>query len=229
MLKVVPTTSFAPAPPPPREEFVYETVKEAILSGQLAPGDSLVQTEIAQQLGVSHIPLRGAINRLIAEGLVIQEPHRSPKVSQLTAEGFEEILLIRMHLEVLATREAVPHLQPEQLATLRSLVQEMDDALAKEELPTYGILNKRYHLALYEACPYRLLQQMISDLWNNSDRFRSRAMFVLVPSLARQSQRDHVRLLELIEAGDVDEAVDLMEKHKARARSTFVKSLRQAL
>ena len=215
-------------PPSSKEEFVYEALKEAILSGQLAPGDSLVQTEIAQKLGVSPIPLRAALNRLIAEGLVIQEPYRSPQVSQLSPEGFEEIFLIRMHLEVLATREAIPHVQAAQLEELSDLVRQMGEALSKGDFPRYGSLNKTFHLTLYEACPYPLLRQMIKDLWNNSDRYRSRAMFVLVPHMAEQSHPDHVRLLELIEAGDCDAAVQLMEEHKRRARKTFIQALQES-
>lgn len=219
------TSLFDVSPPTSKEEFVYEALKEAILSGQLKPGDALVQTDLAHSLGVSPIPVRSAISRLAAEGLVSQSPYRSPQVSELSPEGLQEILMIRMHLELVATREALPHVSPECLADLRSLVHEMGEALRKCEYHRYGGLNKAFHLRLYDACPYPMLKQMIRDLWDNSDRHRSRTMFVVLPELAQRSQQDHLRLLELIEAGDTDAAVALMSEHKTRAREQFVETL----
>lgn len=215
-------------PPASKEDFVYETLREAILSGLLKPGDSLVQTEIAQKLGVSSIPVRTAVRRLIAEGLVTQEPYQSPRVSVLSNEGLEEILIIRMHLEVLAAKEAVPRIGPDHLMELRRLVDEMGEALEKRELYHYGYLNKVFHLKTYEACPYPLLQQMIKDLWDNTDRYGSRTMFSSLPGLAEQSHQEHLRLLELIEAGQCDDAVKLLEEHKTRARELFLQSLRES-
>ena len=213
-------------PPLSKEDFVYETLREAILSGLLKPGDSLVQTEIAQRLGVSPIPVRAATRRLVADGLVTQEPYQSPRVSVLSSEGLEEILVIRMHLEILATREAIPHIGSDHLDRLRRLMDQMGEALEMGELHRYGSLNKSFHLTIYEACPYPLLQQMIRDLWDNSDRYRSRSMFNLVPGLAGQSHEEHVRLLELIEAGQCDAAAELVEAHKLRAADVFLQRLR---
>lgn len=216
-------------PPTSKEDFVYETLKEAIISGQLKPGDELVQTEIARQLGVSHIPIRASIQRLAAEDLVDLETHRSPRVSELSTEGLNEALLIRMHLETLAAKEAFPRIDESDLQTLWQLVKDMDAALAEERFHDYGALNKAFHLALYEPGSYALLKRMIIDLWNNTDRHRSRAIFALDPELAKKSQEDHINLLKLIEAGDFDAAVLLLERHKAQARSAFLATSKHKL
>lgn len=228
-MKKTGVASLSSKPPASKEDFVYETLKEAILSGQLKPGDELVHTEIARQLGVSHIPIRGAIQRLAAEELVDLETHRSPKVSELSTEDINEALLVRMYLEKMAAKEAFPLIQPSDLKVLWQQVEEMNQALADQKYHQFGKLNKLFHLTLYEPCPLSLLKRMIIELWNNTDRHRSRAIFALDPELAKKSQEDHIELLKLIEAGAFDDAVELLERHKTRARSTFLNSAKHKL
>ncbi len=214
------------AAPMSKEDFAYTVLREAILSGQFEAGETLVQTQIAERLGVSAIPVRAAIQRLITEGLVTQEPHRAPQVSTFSTDGLEEILLIRMHLEILATREALPYLTAGHLTELEELVEAMEQMLQAEDMPAFGAANKRFHLALYEACPYPLLKQMIRDLWDNSDRSRARQVFGLLPGLAAQSQEEHRQLLTFLKQQDVERAIKLMEVHKNRSRELFSKYLR---
>lgn len=211
-----------------KEDFVYETLREAIISGELTPGSRLVQTEIAERLDVSPIPVRSAIRRLSAEGLVVQKPHRPPRVSELSVKDLDEALTIRMYLEVLATKEAIPLVGSQELMELQDLVEQMTQALKDEAFHRYGVLNKAFHLRLYEACPNSLLKQMIRDLWDNTDRHRSRAMFSVVSGLAETSHQDHLQLLDLIEANNCDAAVKLMEEHKTRARELFIESLQES-
>lgn len=208
-----------------KEDFAYERLREAVLSGELVAGETLVQTEIARRLGVSVIPVRTAVRRLMVEGLVTQERHRPPQVAKLAVKELEEALIIRSHLEILAVREAIPRVTPAQLATIKALLHELDAAIQQGDMPRFGILNKRFHLAVYDACPYRLLVQMITDLWGKTDRYRSRTMFSMVPHLAEQSQADHRRLFEFIEKGAIEEAARLTDEHKTRARRLFLAAL----
>jgi DNA-binding GntR family transcriptional regulator len=77
-------------------------------------------------------------------------------------------------------------------------------------------------MAIYQNCPFPRLRQMIADLWDKADINKFRAMFDLVPDLAGHTQADHIRLLELIETGQVEEAVKLMEAHKTYSRNCFL-------
>lgn len=205
-----------------REELVYEAIKDSILKGEYKPKETVNQSEVARQLGVSIIPVRSAISRLIAEGLLSQESYHSAQVSALSKQELEEVLFISLNLETLATREAVPHIGPAEVEKLKRLLDEMDAALEKNELLEYGYLNRAFHRTIYENCPYPRLRQMITDLWNVADIHRYRAMFDLVPELAGHSQDEHRRLVGLIEAGQVDEAVRLMEDHKAYSRNCYL-------
>lgn len=211
--------------PSSKVDYVYQTLREAIVSGELQPGEPIVQTDIAARLGVSPIPVREAIRRLIAEGLVVQEPHRSSRVAPLSPRALNEILIIRMHLEALAAREAAPHVTPQDLDDLRQIVRRMDEAIQRDDMPEYGRLNKQFHLRLYQCCPYPLLVRMIQELWDNSDRYRSRTMFGSIPNLAARSQREHKRMLKLLEARDAEGLARVMERHKRAARTAFVEFL----
>lgn len=204
-------------PPSSKEKFVYDTLKERILSGQLPPGTSLVQTDLAKKLGVSTIPVRTAVRRLAAEGLLSLKPYRPPEVSELSSEGLEEILLIRTHLEILALEQALPNIDKEDIEDLRKITHQMRDTIDNGKIYQYGLLNKCFHLEIYKHSPCSLLNQMIKDLWNNTDRYRSRSVFILVPDLVEQSYEDHLRMIELLEADDINGVMQLSITHKQRA------------
>lgn len=210
--------------PVSKEDFVYETLRELILSGQLKPNESISQVDIAGKLGVSPIPVRAAMGRLVAEGLMTQKPHYSPQVSALSLQDLEEILTIRAHLEVLATKVTTPFIGPETAAELRLLLDEMSTAIEDRVPHRYGSLNKAFHLKIYEHCPYPLLQQMIKDLWDKADLYRSRSIFTLVLGLTDQSQREHEELLQLMQAGEAELAAKLLERHKARAQRLLLEA-----
>lgn len=215
------------SPPASKEEFVYQTLREAIISGQLRPGANLVQTDLAPQLGVSTIPIRSAIRMLAAEGLVTLEPNRPPVVSILSQGELEEILIIRMHLEALAARLAFPRLAESDIQALWEFVGEMEEASEQNKLHLYGSINKKFHIRMYEVCKCPMLLQMITDLWDNSDRHGSRSMFLLVPELAYQSNKDHHELLRLVEDQQFDLAAELLERHKSLARQRFLETLEE--
>jgi DNA-binding GntR family transcriptional regulator len=210
-----------------KEDYAYEQLREGIVSGVFLSGETLVQTQIAQQLGISAIPVRAAITRLIAEGLVTRAPHRPPQVAKPAIKELKEAYIIRVHLESLALREAIPLMSAVQLTRVKRVLSELDVALENRDMPRFGALNRRFHLLIYEPCSHRLLLQMITDLWDKTDRYRSRTMFSMVPNLAEQSQADHHRLFALIKRGATDDAVRLMEEHKARAGRVFLGELQQ--
>ena len=212
---------------PSREDLVYEALKESILSGQFKPSEVINQSEIAQQIGTSIIPVRTAISRLVAEGLLTQDPYHSPQVSALSKDDLEEILVIGMHLEVLAIREAIPHIGPIEIEKLRTFLDEMSTAVRRGDLQNYGSLNRQFHMAIYEYCPYPRLRQMIADLWTKVDMNQYQTMYDLVPDLAGHTQEDHERLLQLIEEQRGEDAVRLLEEHKRFSRQGFLATFEQ--
>lgn len=208
--------------PQTKEAYVYETLKEQIISGTLVPGSHLVQQDIADQMRVSAIPVREALGRLRAEGLVEHRPHQGVCIADLSTRDVEEILLMRSALEGVAIRLAAPYVDPTVIMALRELIQSMSDALKNGELDRYGALNKAFHLKIYEPSPYRRFYRTIVDLWAMADRHRARAIFVLLPHLAEHSLEAHVAIVDAIERGDTDVATSIMNRHREDALTNFL-------
>jgi DNA-binding GntR family transcriptional regulator len=123
---------------------------------------------------------------------------------------------------MLATREAISHIGPQDLEALRERCAAMERAMERGELLEFGRLNREFHAALYACCPLPRLRQMITELWNQADINRYRAMFDLVPEMAGHAQAEHEQLLHLIETRQVEAAVELVAAHKEYSRQCFL-------
>lgn len=212
-------------PPQLKEEFAYEMIKEAILSGELLPNQQISLSTLSKQLGVSIIPVNHAIRRLISEGLVKQDPHHSPYVEEFSADAVKEVLTIRYHLEELALKEAIPFIGEDEVADLRDHIDCMNEKVEEHDMHAYGIANRAFHLKIYSYCPYPLLYELIDDLWNKAELNRSRSVFSLVHNMAEHSQEDHTKLLDLIEQKKTDKAIEFLRKHRAYSRQKLLEQI----
>jgi len=208
-----------------REDFAYEAIKEAIISGDLLPSQKISLTDLSRNLGVSIIPVNSAIGRLTSEGLIRQDPHHSPYVVEFSAKATEEVLTIRYHMEELALREAIPNIGEEELAVLYSLLEQMDEAARKNDTHNFGILNRSFHMQMYSYGSMPLLCDMIADLWNKAELNRCRSVFALVPNMPEHSQKEHRELLQLIAEKKVDEAIQVLNRHKNYSKVKLLEAL----
>lgn len=213
-------------PPQLKEDFAYDMIREAILSGELRPNQQISLSTLSKQLGVSIIPVNQAIRRLISEGLVKQDPHHSPCVEEFSADALQEILAVRYHLEELAMREAIPNIGTKEMTALRRMKREMDEEIEESDMHAYGIANRAFHMKIYSYCYNQLLYDLIDDLWNKAELNRSRSVFSLVQNMAEHSQFDHQKLLDLIEAKDVDEALVALHYHRIYSRDKLLEKIK---
>ena len=211
--------------PPSREDFAYDAIKEAILSGELLPNQKISLSDLANKLGISIIPVNSAIGRLVAAGLVRQDPHHSPYVVEFSSPTVNEILTIRYHLEELALREAIPYIHKDELMEIRKKIDEMTLAKENDDAPLYGQINRAFHMKIYSFGPYKMLNDIIEDLWNKSELNRARSVFVLVPNMMNYSLEDHINLVNLIEQGKTQEAIELLRKHKNFSRVKLLEEM----
>ncbi len=218
-------TSLAKAAPLSREDFAYDTIREAILSGDLLPNQKISLTALAQSLGVSIIPVNNAVRRLTSEGLIKQDPHHSPYVEEFSSSATNEVLIIRYHLEELALKESILNIDPAGLTKLHGFIAQMRDAIERKDNHTYGKINRAFHMAIYEYCGLPLLTMMIEDLWNKAELNRSRSVFNLVPNMAAHSFEEHLALLASIENKDFDAALKNLRDHKNFSRAKLLESL----
>lgn len=207
-----------------KAESVYETLKEAIVTGELEPGTTLRLRTLQFQFGVSVTPIREALRALAQEGLVEIRAHTEARVADLPEEALRENLLIRAELEALAARLAVDHVTPETLRELEELCREMDACVQAGDVRRYGILNRRFHLALYARAPYPSLYDLIVQLWNRIPQARS--VFALVPGYVVESQRGHRRMLEALRRRDGAKLAQYVREQKLGAMEALTRRAR---
>ncbi|NPV70023.1 MAG: GntR family transcriptional regulator [Firmicutes bacterium] len=206
-----------------KTEVVYRALREHIVNGDLEPGTRLLQKKIAEELGVSEIPVREAIRQLQAEGLVVVTPHSGAEVASFRPEEIEEALAIRGVLEGFAARTAVGRAAPGAIAELRSILDNMGRCVENDDRANYGILNHEFHTKLYALSPYPKLQKMIEEIWYGAER--SRSVFKLAPERLRPSHQEHLAILEALEKGEEERVEELVRLHRSNASRSLLDSV----
>lgn len=190
-------------------EYVREVLRRAILNGELAGGSRLVQAEIAATLEVSTTPVREALRDLASEGLIQFDPHRGAVVAELSADELHEIYGIRLILEPLAMRQAVPKLTDALIERLRGLHERM---LAEPHSAQWVDFNREFHMAVYEAAASPRLVAIVRSLQDAAVRYIG-ASLELTPGLRDEANHDHGVILDALERRDVEAAVAAVEQH----------------
>jgi DNA-binding GntR family transcriptional regulator len=190
---------------------VHEHLREEILSGRMQPGTVLQEVALAASLGVSRGPLREAIGRLAAEGLVTVRPRRGAVVRALSRDEFLEAYQVREALETLGIRLAVPRLGADETAALEALVDEMAEHAESGDADGFFEANDRFHRALVEASGNVRIIEMHGQLLGQMGRYRARSL-ALRGNLAR-SVGEHRTILRAVRAGDAERAARLLGEH----------------
>jgi DNA-binding GntR family transcriptional regulator len=190
-------------------------LREAIISGELPNGKPLRQDALAELLGVSRIPIREALARLEAEGLVASSPHRGYVVTALSREEILELFELRSLLEPPLLRAAIPRMSAADLKNAEAILTTYNGLIDRAEVRSWGELNIRFHLALYAPAGRRRTLEIVRGLLNNTDRY-TRLVLTLGTGVD-QAKEDHGGLLELCRKGSVNQAVALAHDHIQRA------------
>ncbi|HTU68813.1 MAG TPA: GntR family transcriptional regulator [Candidatus Baltobacteraceae bacterium] len=189
------------------EDRIAEGLRERILSGKLRPGERLRQAEIAEQFSASHIPVREALRRLNAEGLVSIESRRGAVVSQLSQRELEEIIRLRQLLEVELLTQAIPKMTDEDFARSRKALAALT---SNRRGGSYSAHNWAFHEALYHASGAPLTLSLVERLHRIGERY-----FELKHDLD-EVNAEHGALLDLTKKRDVKRAAELLYKHIGR-------------
>jgi DNA-binding GntR family transcriptional regulator len=185
-----------------------EILRQRILSGEIRAGQPIRQEQIAQELGVSRIPLREALKQLEAEGFVTIAPHKGAVVSTLSAEEAEELFALRLQLEHWLLREAIPRMREGDFAHLDAII---DESRAPDNLARWGELNWQFHEALYRPAGRPLSLRFLKRIHDNLDRYL-RLQIAITRDWDR-AYRDHQDLVAYSRERNVDAALALLEDH----------------
>jgi DNA-binding GntR family transcriptional regulator len=146
-------------------EQVYDDLRYRLITGKIAPGVGISTRGLAQQLGVSQMPVRDALSRIAAEGAVQIRSKRAVIVPPMTAARFSEIMALRLVLEPMVAAQALPHITAEGLRRVRAADAATDDALRDGDVNAYMECNFRFHALIYSAAPMPVANRMIESLW----------------------------------------------------------------
>jgi DNA-binding GntR family transcriptional regulator len=192
--------------PTTAHSYAYETLRGQILSGTLAPGTPLIQSNLAAELSISMTPVREALRDLSTEGLVTQSPHRGAVVTALDVADAIEINEIRLKLEPDAVADAVPLYQDADIAALEELYTRLDNAQAGQ----WVALNREFHVHLIGATPSRRLRSVLTTLAGFA------ALYVGVAMTHRhgpEPQQEHRAILDAVIRRDPDAARKHVHNH----------------
>jgi DNA-binding GntR family transcriptional regulator len=204
-------------------QHVFEHLKEAIVRGEMAPGDRLVESRLASALDISRTPVREAMHKLEREGLLRKLPKGGFAVVNLTREEIEESFGIRCVLESYAARLAAANYREEELLPLEEKIQEFQQCLDKGLLEDLPRINTQFHNLFYSLSKSPRLIKMISDLTDQISRFRK--ILLKTERWAETSNRDHRKMLEAIRKRDLDQVERVVKEHIARGRRIVLRAL----
>jgi DNA-binding GntR family transcriptional regulator len=180
-----------------KQERLYRAIRERILSGAYGPGYRVVIDGLAEEFEVSALPVREAIRRLEAEGLVVYRPNAGAQVAPADPGVFLEELTVLAVLEGYATALAAPTLGEAEIARLTEINASMAAAMERFDALSFGRLNQEFHAVINERCPNVALVDMLRDVARRLDAIR-RTVFVQIPYRGSNSVAEHRELIGLI-------------------------------
>lgn len=207
----------------PLREVVFETIRNAIISGSLKPGERLMEVQMAERLGVSRTPIREAIRKLELEGLIIMLPRKGAFVADLSVKDLTEVLEIRAALEGLAAGLAVTRISEAEIEELEIITLKFNKAIESDNVEELIALDIQFHEALFKATRNERLVQLNSNLREQVQRFRE--MYLKKANRSKETAKEHNDLLEAISSRDIGKAEKLARKHVETTENAILKMM----
>jgi DNA-binding GntR family transcriptional regulator len=206
------------------EGIAAAELRAAIVRGDLAPGEKILQEATAQEIGVSLVPLREALKTLASEGVVTYQAQRGYFVTELPIERIRELYLARNLLEAEVERLAVPKLDDAALDIMRTQVRVQQRAVAERDAVEMIAANRTFHFTIFQLCGNSWLVRFVAQLWDALDPYRVlsyRRMWLQSDDelLPEEILAEHDRILEALESDDQDSALLLMREHRERSQA----------
>ena len=196
-------------------ETIFQSLKKAVIDGDIKPGQRLQEKEIAALFNTSATPVREAFFRLAAEKYLVINARKEVLVQDTTKEEVRELYEIVRALDILALRKALPAFTPEDIGELRGMTQELGRLYASADHQSYLEQNLKIHDRIWSVCGSLSLYETLSELMSKISIYRRKTDFAPFsdPPALDKSYRDHVRIFELIEARDMAGLEKLIEAH----------------
>ena len=206
----------------PLRDVVFNTLRQAILRGELKPGERLMEIQLANKLGVSRTPIREAIRKLELEGLVLMIPRKGAEVAEITEKNMRDVLEVRKALEELAVQLACDKITKEEIEEMKKAAEDFKKILKSKDITEIAEADVRFHDIIYMATDNQKLIQLLNNLREQMYRYR-------VEYLKREEAQliaEHAAIIEYISKGEKKAATDIMCKHIDNQVTTVIDVIR---
>lgn len=207
----------------PLRDVVFKTLREAILTGELEPGERLMEIKLADKLGVSRTPIREAIRKLEIEGLVNMTPRKGAVVAEISEEDLQNVLEVRRVLEKLAVELACNKIKPQEIAELKSNLKAFTTAISKNNPTEIAKIDVEFHDIIYKATHNGRLIQILSNI--REQMYRYRLEYIKDQDTRHTVVRDHENLINAISGKNIEEAKKIMISHIDHQEKTIMKNM----
>jgi DNA-binding GntR family transcriptional regulator len=205
-----------------KQEFVYQTLRNAIMRCDLGPGERLVIDDLARRLGVSIIPVREALQMLQSEALVVLVPHVGATVATISKNSILDVFTMLEGLETVGTRLAAERATAQDLEGLSILVHEMEQMIAQGRNEDWADLNTRFHLTIAAIPGLAMLEEMTARVLTCWDRVRRYYFRGVLVHRVDQAQQEHHEMLVAITGRDLPALEALVRRHNQGALKSYI-------
>ena len=210
----------------PLRDVVFNTLRQAILRGELEPGERLMEIQLAERLGVSRTPIREAIRKLELEGLVLMIPRKGAEVARISEKSLRDVLEVRRSMEELAIELACQRMTEEQVDELEQAKKAFADAVACNDMMLMAETDEDYHEIIYKGTCNSRLVQIINNL--REQMYRYRLEYIKDADKRPILLIEHDNIFRAVRARHVSEAKAAMREHIDNQEITVSRNLKEA-
>lgn len=208
----------------PLRDVVFKTLRQAILTGELKPGERLMEIHLANKLGVSRTPIREAIRQLELEGLVIMVPRKGAQVASITEKSMSDVLEVRLALEKLAVELASKRISFEQKERLKSALEAFEEVVKGGDAIEIAKADVEFHDAIFDATGNMRLGQMVNNLAEQMYRYRFE--YIKDESGHMRLVSEHRKIYDAIANGKTEEATSAISEHIKNQEESIIRQIR---
>lgn len=208
----------------PLRDVVFNTLRKAILTGELKPGERLMEIHLANQLGVSRTPIREAIRKLELEGLVVMIPRRGAEVAQITEKSLKDVLEVRRALDALCVELACDRITEEEKQNLKKACDEFEQATITGDATTIAAADVALHDIIVEATGNKRLIQLINNL--SEQMYRYRFEYIKDEQQHTNLVEEHRMIYESIVRQDKEKAAEAAKLHIDNQEKSIIRQIR---
>lgn len=207
----------------PLREVVFKSIRGAIISGVLKPGERLMEVQLAEKLGVSRTPVREAIRKLELEGLIIMLPRKGAYVADISAKDITDVLEIRAALEGLASALAASRITDEEIKELNLTAIHFHQAIEDDDFNRIVQMDIEFHDRIFKAARNERLLQINNNLREQVQRFR--IMYISKSNKSKDLVKEHYGIAEAISRRNIEMADKLAKTHIENAEKYIMNTV----